>query len=94
VGAARRDLLFNGADLIETQSILVANQNSMAGFVGWSGLGDIARITFATDGGAFPLIDNLRYGGVLGEVPEPATLALFGAGLVGLDILARRRTAA
>lgn len=45
-------------------------------------------LEFYADGYDF-LLDNVRF-----EIPEPTSLALFGAGLVGLIGLRRRRTAA
>lgn len=49
----------------------------------------ISSITYSTRLGDFVGIDDMRFG-TAGAVPEPASLSLFGLGLVGLRWAARR----
>jgi hypothetical protein len=49
----------------------------------------------ATDQGDFMItgVDGMTFGATIGAVPEPVTLALFGAGLAGFGALRRRHNA-
>jgi hypothetical protein len=56
-----------------------------------------AGIAFATlvgqGGGDYVFIDDFTSTGAVVEVPEPASMALFGAGLLGLGLMSRRKKA-
>ena len=54
---------------------------------GWSGNEDITITGFWTDKGA---ISNIRILGAATQVPEPATIALFGSGVAALCVRRRR----
>ncbi len=51
------------------------------------------RIVLVSTNWAFES-DNHAFGSIATSVPEPGTLALFGLGLMGLGVMARRRVAA
>ncbi len=86
---------FNGADIFS----LMANggQSSWASnrYVNFLFTdGDLFdRIVLVSTNWAFES-DNHAFGNVTTSVPEPATLAMFGLGLIGLGMMARRRQAA
>ncbi len=86
---------FNGADIFS----LMANggQSSWASnrYVNFLFTdGDLFdRIVLVSTNWAFES-DNHAFGNVTTSVPEPGTLAMFGLGLIGLGMMARRRQAA
>ena len=51
------------------------------------------RIVLVSTNWAFES-DNHAFGNITTSVPEPGTLAMFGLGLMGLGVVARRRVAA
>lgn len=60
-------------------------------FFGWTDAGGISKINISNTSGGIE-VDHLQYGSR--NVPEPAILSLFGAGLVTLVWARRRRKAA
>jgi len=93
--------VFNGATLLDTRVVTLADQTVFNNFVGFSNFGsDITRIVFASDPARsdFPLIDNVAFGRSAPQnqaIPEPGTVALLAPGLLAFTgIIVRRKTAA
>lgn len=81
--------LFSGTTLLDTQSIATNGLDVFDTFVGWNGLGQLDNLHVSVSSESdFVNIDNLYFGNV--SVPEPATLALFGLGLLGLGFTRRK----
>lgn len=91
-GGPSYDVSFFDASLNLLGVVSGSSNNSF--FAGWeSGLG-IARITIVETSGENGFvggIDNIRFENGVGNVPEPASLALLALGLVGLGILSRKK---
>jgi hypothetical protein len=66
------------------------NAGSDTGFVGFVSDTPITGITFSDSGGGFDVI-NFSQSSSATSVPEPGTLALMTAGLLGTALLGRRR---
>lgn len=56
-----------------------------------SDMGQIGQLRVASLELAGEVIDNVTFGNAAQQLPEPGTLALFGLGLLGLGVAARRR---
>jgi hypothetical protein len=82
---------FDGTDAAGFTSLVTGDKVTNPSFVTLTGVHEFLLVT-ETGGGqnGNVLIDALRVGAPT-PVPEPATLALFGAGLFGLGMIRRRK---
>ena len=64
-------------------------------FFGWiSDTNDLVSLNINFIGSEFESIDNVIYGNGVRSVPEPASAAMVGLGVLGLLVFARRRRSA
>jgi hypothetical protein len=85
--------LFNGANQVGQVSTALNRNDVLDQTVSYSGAGfDNATFLYADSAGtaidSAEVVDDIA---ITEEIPEPATLALFGIGLMGLGALRRRR---
>ena len=71
-------------------SVTGVNQETPTFFGVISDMDTIGSLTFGVPGFG-QLIDNITFGNAVAQLPEPASLALFGLGLLGLGVAVRRR---
>lgn len=87
--------LAGGGTLTRTVSVMgMSTALTPFTFTGWENLSALRLTVTSPDFEPYVQFDNVAFGATAAVVPEPATVALFGAGLVGLGALARRRHAA
>ncbi len=72
-------------------SVTGVNRRTPTFFGVISDMGAIGQLTIREPFGYSEFIDNITFGNVVAELPEPGGLALFGLGLLGLGIAVRRR---
>lgn len=54
-------------------------------------IANVHEILFKATNGFWPSFDNLTYKPTVSNVPEPASMALLGIGMIGTGVMARRR---
>jgi len=83
--------VFQGSSLLGGCSGCLAPNAPTANFFGWQNAGGITSIELQGGSDWSPIVDDVEWGVVNNTVPEPASLALVGAGLVGIVMAGRRR---
>ncbi len=76
--------VYNGATLVGTMNFSLPGNAGDTTFLGWQNSGGITKVVISS--GAFPwspIIDDHTYG-TINTVPEPASMAAIGLGLVAL----------
>ncbi len=93
VSAASYTLTINFADNTSLITTITNPAFNTFSFFGFTSDVDILSLSIATNNGGQPLLDNVSFGPAAApaEVPEPATMILFGTGLAGLASMARKR---
>lgn len=80
------------ASVYDAANALIGTFAIDRGFFGFEYAGGISRFVVSAPVG-YQMMDNLEFGNVAADVPEPAMLSLFGLGAIGLGLGRRRKTA-
>ena len=80
--------LYLSGGLVATSGLIGLSSTPAFLASGYAGLIDEVRLNVIQQGQF--VMDDVTYNGANGQIPEPATIGLFGAGLVGLLLLRRR----
>ena len=88
-------IVYNGGPVASATHLLVKDGNQEPAWylfrLAWDGIETITLQNFWPNQGAISHVT--LYGGTTTQVPEPATIGLFGAGLLAFGFLRRRKAA-